>query len=77
MRSTVLSVTTHHNSYTPEEITTQLRNSKTRVLFTHADVLDKAVEAVKDAPSVQDIFVLGDQVRCVFAHDRASERTSY
>ncbi len=51
----------HAGRYTPEEIATQLRGSNARVVFTHADTLAKVEQAVKDAPNVREIVLLGDQ----------------
>jgi len=56
-----LPVTPMNPVYTSEEIATQLKGSNAKVLITHAGILDKVQEALKDAPSVKELFVVGDE----------------
>jgi acyl-CoA synthetase (AMP-forming)/AMP-acid ligase II len=49
-------VTTVNPTYTPDELASQLRDSRARYLFTIGPLLDKASEAAKRAGTVQEIF---------------------
>jgi acyl-CoA synthetase (AMP-forming)/AMP-acid ligase II len=51
-------VTTVNSLYTPRELADQLKNSGARFLLTVPPFIDRATEAVKDAP-VEEIFVFG------------------
>jgi acyl-CoA synthetase (AMP-forming)/AMP-acid ligase II len=53
-------VTTANPLYTPRELGQQLNDCKASYLLTVAPLLDNALEAVKQTPSVREIFVLGE-----------------
>ncbi len=49
-------VTTANPTYTPEELASQLRDSRARFLVTVAPLVDKATEAARRAGTVREIF---------------------
>lgn len=53
-------VTTANPLYTPDELALQLNDTKARYVLTIPMFLEKVAAAVKQAPSVKEIFVLGE-----------------